>query len=500
MNRLMAIMVICVALIACTENLDQVSEPEVTTVEPDVSASVLDSDLDPTSSRPNIIFILADDMGFGDIGYNDSEIATPNLDQLALDGMKLDRNYVYPVCSPTRAALLTGQNPLHMGIEGPIDDYSSLPEGVKTTPEYFKDLGYQTHIVGKWHLGLSETDAWPTAKGFDSFYGFLGGWIDFYTHVFARRLDWQRDGVSVYEEGHSTDLMTDEAIQIINSSTSQTPFFLYLAYNAPHSPLQFTPSDSGLNQYPETSDRSVYAEMVTHMDAGIGRVLDAVAQKEILEETIIIFSGDNGGAIPLGGNNGNLRNGKRSAFEGGIRVPGLINWPGQIESGSVLEQPIAVHDWLPTLLDAAGGNPEAVEDAYGQNMWPALSAGADVERNVFIVGAENNLAVFDWPYKLAYVNGEDTEGFVPSLFNVLEDPTEQNDLSAQMPEITERLLAEIEAMPEPEISRLEPAFNNSPRYYPEGVPTWDLRLEADLEPWAEAVTNGTLPIYHEDYP
>ena len=133
-------------------------------------------------------------------------------------------------------------------------------------------------------------------------------------------------------------------------------------------------------------------------------------------------------------------------------------------------------------------------------MWPALSAGADVERNVFIVGAENNLAVFDWPYKLAYVNGEDTEGFVPSLFNVLEDPTEQNDLSAQMPEITERLLAEIEAMPEPEISRLEPAFNNSPRYYPEGVPTWDLRLEADLEPWAEAVTNGTLPIYHEDYP
>lgn len=486
MNKFWTILVISAALVACTEDAAQPAE---------VAAPQAAEPAAP--AHPNVVFILVDDMGFGDVGYNGSEIATPNLDQMAQDGMKLDRNYVYPVCSPTRAALLTGQNPLHMGIEGPIDDYSSLPEGIKTTPEYFKDLGYQTHMVGKWHLGLSELDAWPTAKGFDTFYGMLGGWIDFYTHVFARRLDWQRDGVSLDEEGHSTDLMTDEAIRIIESSGSGTPFFLYLAYNAPHSPLQHPPVYSGLNDYPETSDRSVYAEMMTHMDTAIGRVLNSLDAKGISENTIVIFSGDNGGAIPLGASNGELRAGKRSAFEGGVRVPGLISWPGRIESGAVMEQPIAVHDWLPTLLSAVGGDPQVVEDAYGQNMWSALSQGAELDRNIFIIGATDNLAVFDWPYKLAYVKADGAEEFVPALFNVVDDPNEQNDLSAEMPEMAIRLLAQIEAMPEPEFSRLEPAFNNSPRYYPQGEPTWDLRHEADLEAWAEAVTNGTLPPYHE---
>lgn len=485
MNKFWTILVIGSALVACTEDSEQATEV--------IEAQAVES---AAPAQPNVVFILVDDMGFGDVGYNGSEIATPNLDQMALDGMKLDRNYVYPVCSPTRAALLSGQNPLHMGITGPIDDYASLPEDLKIMPEYFKDLGYRTHMVGKWHLGLSEVDSWPQSKGFDSFYGMLGGWIDFYTHVFARRHDWQRDGVSVYEEGHATDLMTDEAIRIIEDGGPE-PFLLYLAYNAPHSPLQHPPEYSDLNDYPEISDRSVYAEMMTQMDAGIGRVLSALEEQGIDENTLVIFSGDNGGALNLGASNGELRAGKRSAFEGGVRVPGLVSWPGQIASGSVFEQPIAVHDWLPTLLDAVGGDAEVVEDAYGQNMWSAMSQGVQLDRNIFIVGATNNLAVFNWPYKLAYVKGDDAEEFVPALFHIVDDPYEQNDLSAEMPDMASRLLAQIEAMPEPEISRLEPAFNNSPRYYPPNVPTWDLRHEADLEPWAEAVTNGTLPPYHE---
>lgn len=448
-------------------------------------------------SRPNVVFILVDDMGFGDVGYNGSEIATPNLDQMAQTGMQLDRNYVYPVCSPTRAALLTGQNPLHMGIEGPIDDYSSLPEDIKTLPEYFRDLGYRTHMVGKWHLGLSETDAWPTAKGFDSFYGMLGGWIDFYTHVFANRLDWQRNGVSVYEEGHSTDLMTEEAIRLIRSEDSTSPFLLYLAYNAPHSPLQHPPSYSGLNHYPEVSDRSVYAEMMTHMDTAIGRVLDTLEQEGILENTLVVFSGDNGGALNLGASNGELRGGKRSAYEGGIRVPGWISWPGVIPSGTVFEQQIAVHDWLPTLLEAIGASASMAEDAYGQNMWPALTRGVELERDINIIGATGNLAVFDWPYKLTYILDEQSGDFVPGLYNIVDDPRENHDLSGRMPDLTARLIAEIEAMPEPEFSRLEPEFNNSPRYYPQGEPTWDLRHEAILEPWAETVSSGNLPPYHE---
>jgi arylsulfatase A-like enzyme len=464
-----------VLLSACTES---------TEVDQEAAAISTPQELESSSSQPNVLFILVDDLGFGDVGYNGSEIATPNLDQMALDGMLLDRNYVYPVCSPTRAALLSGQNPLHMGITGPIDDNASLPPDLKIMPGYFKDLGYQTHMIGKWHLGLSETSAWPTTKGFDSYYGFLGGWIDFYTHVFAGGLDWQRDGVSVREEGHATDLMTEEAIRIIEQRTGQ-PFFMWLSYNAPHSPLQHPPVYSELNDYPEISDRSVYAEMVTHVDDGIGRVLDSLKEQGILEETLVIFSSDNGGAPGFGASNGDLRGGKRLSLEGGMRVPGLILWAGTIDSGSVLEQAIAVHDWLPTLLEAVGGDPEAVIDPYGQSMWAAIADGVEVERDTIVMGAVGNLGVYEWPWKLVAVESAES-GQSYSLFNVVDDPTEQRDLAAGNPEMLARLIAEIEAMPEPEINRLEPEFNNSPRYYPSDVPTYDARHLESKKPWAES--------------
>ena len=448
-----------------------------------------------SAERPNVIFILADDMGFGDIGYNGSEIATPNLDQMALEGMRLDRNYVYPVCSPTRAALLSGQSPLPMGITGPIDDYASLPSDLKLMPEYFKDLGYQTFMVGKWHLGLAEASNWPTAKGFDSYYGFLGGWVDFYTHVFATRRDWQRDGVTLYEEGHATDLMTEEALRIIESASNE-PFLMYLAYNSPHSPLQHVPVYSGLNNYPEISDRSVYAEMVTHLDAGIGRVLNSLEEQGIADNTIVIFSGDNGGALNLGASNGELRAGKRFAYEGGIRVPGIIQWAGQIDSGEVLDQPIAVHDWLPTLLEAVGADPSVVVDAYGESMWPAIAGGERVNRKPMVIGVTESLAAFDWPYKLVQTRDADSGVFDYELYQVLDDPTEQNNLTEEFPETAAGLIAVLGAMPEAEINRLEPVYNNSPRYYPSAI-TYDARLQPTQEPWAEAVTNGTLPAQHE---
>jgi len=452
-----------------------------------------DSSVDASSStpesnakQPNVVFILADDMGFGDIGYNGSEIATPHLDQLARGGMTLARNYVYPVCSPTRAALLSGQNPLHHGITGPIADYASLPPDLKIMPEYFKELGYQTHMVGKWHLGLTETNAWPTAKGFDSYYGFLGGWIDFYTHVFAGGLDWQRNGVSIREEGHATDLFTREALNIIESRHVNQPFLLYLAYNAPHSPLQHPPDYSGLNNFPEVSDRSVYAEMVTHMDANIGSIVASLEEQGILEETIVVFSSDNGGALGLGANNGDLRGGKRTSLEGGLRVPGLISWSDHIEPGSTLEQQIAVHDWLPTLLDAVGGNASAVADPYGQSMWAAIAEGAQVDRNIHVMGAQSDRAVFDWPWKLVYIKANESGDESYQLYNVVDDPFEKTDRAAEYPEMTASLTAKMKSMPISDINRLEPEFNNSPRYYPRGVPTHDLRHEESREPWAEA--------------
>lgn len=442
-------------------------------------------------SKPNIIFILADDMGFGDTGFNSSEIATPTLDHMAQTGVTLNRNYVYPVCSPTRAALLTGQNPLHMGITGPIDDTASLPSDLKTMPEYFKDLGYQTFMVGKWHLGLSKTSSWPTAKGFDYYYGFLGGWIDFYTHVYAGGLDWQRNGETLEEEGHATNLMTDEALHLINSRAKDKPFLMYLSYNAPHAPLQHVPEYSGLNDYPEISDRSVYAEMVTHMDMNIGRVMDSLNANGILEDTIVIFSSDNGGARRLGADNGDLRNGKRSSFDGGIRVPGVITWANNIGPGDVLDQPIVIYDWLPTLMDAVGGNISS-DDLAGQSMWSAIANGEQIKRKPMVIGAVGDYGVFDWPWKLVQSKDDDDTTKIIELFDIVKDPNEQYDLSSQHPDITKSLLAHIEAMPTPDVNRLEREFNASPKYYPRGEPTHDLRHEATKEPWAEAAIQDDL--------
>ena len=439
--------------------------------------------------RPNVVFILVDDMGFGDVGYNGSDIATPVLDQMAADGVRLDRNYVYPICSPTRAALLTGHNPLIHGVDAPLSTAEALPVDVQIMPEYFKELGYQTFMLGKWHLGLGNTDYWPTSRGFDSHYGFLGGWIDFYTHVHAGGLDWQREGETVREEGHATDLLTAEALRVIESRNQDQPFFLYMAYNAPHSPLQTTPVSSGLNNDVEAGDRYTYAEMVTQADAGIGQIFDTLKAEGILEETLIVFSSDNGGSLPWGASNGSLSGGKGRTMEGGIRVPGLVWWPGHVEGGRVLEQPLIVYDWLPTLLDAVGGDASAVDNAYGQSMWTAITDGTQIEPDVMVFGGRDHRAVIDWPWKLVRLdNGGAPED--PRLFNIVDDPNEQNDLAAQYPEKISELLAAIEAIPLLPSKRALDG-NSATQFYTSGDnKDYEARLEETLPPWAEAAVRG----------
>mgnify|MGYP006412321349 FL=1 len=474
MNKLNPVLLITVAaaLVACSDSTELPVE--------------LDTSNNGAPTHPNVVFILADDMGFGDVGYNGSEIATPNLDQMAQAGMKLDRNYVYPICSPTRAALLTGQNPLHHGVDGPMADDTGLPLDLKIMPQYFKDLGYQTHMIGKWHLGIGNTDYWPRSRGFDTHYGFLGGWVDFYTHVYSGGLDWQREGRSLREEGHTTDLLTEEAIKIIQSKDSDNPFFLYLTYNAPHSPLQNIPTQTGLNEGLEAGHRFVYGEMVTQLDDGIGRVVDALEAGGILDNTIVVFSSDNGGSLGLGANNGDLRGGKGGAYEGGMRVPGLISWPSHIEAGRVLEQPIAVHDWLPTLLDAVGGDSSQVDRPYGQSMWPAISEGIEMDRARMIIGARENMAVFDWPWKLVR-EGEEAEY---QLFNLLADPVEQEDLAVREPEILATLVTVLEAKPVV-ASKRDTANGSANSYYASGADTdYDARLQESRPPWAEQAVRG----------
>ncbi|MDG2087617.1 MAG: arylsulfatase [Arenicellaceae bacterium] len=482
------ILLIGFGLSACSKTAEQPQVGENTDSAPAVPASEVFEHTGP----PNIVFILVDDMGYGDVGYNGSEIATPVLDQMASDGMLLDRNYVYPICSPTRAALLTGRNPLHLGVDAPISLKEALPMDVKIMPEYFKDLGYQTFMVGKWHLGVGNTDYWPTSRGFDSHYGFVGGWVDFYTHVSAGGLDWQRDGQSLREEGHTTDLLTAEALRVIESRDQDTPFFLYLAYNAPHSPLQTTPINSGLNDDVEAGDRKVYAEMVTQMDAGVGQVFAKLEAEGVLEDTLIVFSSDNGGSLPWGASNGPLSGGKGETLEGGMRVPGLVLWPGYIEGGRVLEQPIVTHDWLPTLLDAIGGDASVVDNAYGRSMWGAIANGAKVDSNVVVMGGRENKAVFDWPWKLVHLENlaagtkEDLQ-----LYNVLDDPNEHNDLAAQNPEKLDELLAVLEAMPVV-ASKRDPGSNSASLFYATGdSKDYEARLAETLPPWAEAAVRGS---------
>lgn len=458
----------------------------------DSGATLAVSGTSESMQRPNIVFILVDDMGYGDVGYNGSEIATPTLDQMASDGMLLDRNYVYPICSPTRAALLTGLNPLHLGVDGPMAVAEELPVDVKIMPEYFKDLGYQTFMVGKWHLGLGNTDYWPTSRGFDSHYGFLGGWVDFYTHVHAGGLDWQREGKSLREEGHATDLLTAEALRVIEARDPNSPFFLYLAYNAPHSPIQTTPTNSGLNDDVESGDRQVYAEMVTQMDAGVGQVFAQLEAEGVLENTLIVFSSDNGGSLPWGASNGALSGGKGGTLEGGVRVPGLVWWPGHIEGGQVFEQPFVIHDWLPTLLDAIGGDASVVDNAYGRSMWDAVAGGAKIASNTVVLGARENKAVFDWPWKLVHLENITAGTKEPlQLYNVVDDPNEQNDLAAQNPEKLAELLAVLEAMPEVASKRaLGP--NSANEHYATGDnKDYEARLAETLPPWAEAAVRGS---------
>ena len=301
--------------------------------------------------KPNILLIVADDMGWNDIGYHSDKISTPNLDKLCAEGVELDQFYVYPTCSPTRAALLTGRYASRFRIHHPIAMSSKkvLPQEVSTLPGVLKSVGYQTAISGKWHLGLS-IESGPRQYGFDFTYGFLHGQIDQETHYYKNGdQSWHRMDQFVEEEGHATDLITAEAIDFIRTKRDrEMPFFLYVPYSVPHYPVQ--EDHQWLSKYHgvfEDSSRNLFAASITHMDHGIGQIIDILEQKDLRQQTLIIFLSDNGGQPDWAptfeydlrhgpysrlGDNFPLRGWKSQVYEGGIRVPAFINWPAAISS------------------------------------------------------------------------------------------------------------------------------------------------------------------------
>ena len=250
------------------------------------------------NEKPNIIIILTDDLGWGDVSYHGGYIPTPNIDQLAQDGMEMNRFYANPVCSPTRASLLTGLHIFNHGVVrpfmNPAAEQTGMPPELKIMPQYLKEAGYQTALSGKWHLGMANEKFLPTNRGFETSYGHLTGGIGYFDHTAAGRLDWHRNEKSLVEEGYSTELIANEAINIIENKDNNRPLFLYIAFNAPHTPIQAPNKNIESFSYLEDKKDRVYAANVNALDHEIGRIIKAIENKGILKETIIIFFSDNG--------------------------------------------------------------------------------------------------------------------------------------------------------------------------------------------------------------
>jgi len=414
-----------------------------------------------SNAATNLVVFVADDLGWGDVGYHESEIRTPSIDRLAADGARLERFYAHPLCSPTRGAMLTGRSPMTTGLLMPSEPWYSggLPLDEKLLPEYLKDAGYQTFAVGKWHLGPNDQGYHPQSRGFDHYYGHLGGFINYDLHTIWRGIDWQRDGKTVFEEGYSTHLMTQEAIRLIKARNKDAPMFLYVTFNAPHSPLQ-APASS-VAEYADIDDmnRRTYAAMVSEMDRGIGQVIATLDEEGLRDDTLVLFMSDNGGSIALGANNGKLRGGKGSTWEGGIRVPAVLWWPGRLQDGSIHDEMITAEDILPTLLGALGIAPEWVKPLDGSNQWPVIAAGQRAENRVRILARHDReqhiFALFSEEWKLVQMKDETSGQLQHQLYRISEDPYEQNDLAAQRPEVLEQLLARFRALPRAPIVALD---------------------------------------------
>lgn len=403
--------------------------------------------------RPNVLMIVTDDQGWNDIGYHNSEIITPNMDQLAKSGIRLERHYVYPTCSPTRCALLTGQCPSRFGILGPIAGKSkqAIPSDVLTLPRLLKKVNYETHISGKWHLGL-RPEVGPTKYGFDSSYGYLHGQIDPIRHLykFGDRT-WHRNDKLMEEEGHVTDLITNEAVRFIRKKRDK-PFFLYVTHHSPHTP--FVEEQKWIDLYKDKvkePSRRLYLASITHVDHELGRILKALEETGQRKNTLIIFTSDNGGQKsggkaknqyegrfgpwPVLSDNTPLRGWKGDVYEGGIRVPAIVNWPAKLKPG-VIHETIHATDWLPTLAKITGAKLPDDAKLDGVEAWEIITGKPAPENRVTYWKTGKQFAVREGEWKLIVGKGKNA---TPELFNVVKDPTEKKDLAKSEPEKLQRL-------------------------------------------------------------
>ncbi|RUS78916.1 hypothetical protein EGW08_013329 [Elysia chlorotica] len=494
-----------------------------------------------SEKRPNIVFILADDYGFHDIGYHGSEFRTPNLDKLADEGVKLENYYVQPICSPTRSQLMTGRYQIHTGLQHsiiwPSQPYG-LPLQYPTLANLLRDGGYTTHALGKWHLGLYKKEYTPLHRGFDTFYGYWEGGEDYYTYyncdtfhnrtIEEEEIPSQKEGpwcgfdlrdmetpVTNMNGTYSTHLYTGKAVDIVkNASNSEKPFFLYLAYQAVHTPMEVPQKYMDPYSHIKNEYRRIYAGMVSAMDEGVGNVTKALKDSGIWNDTIVIFSTDNGGQVFGGGNNWPLRGNKRTLWEGGVRGIGFVSSPRLKQKGAVSKKLMHVSDWFPTVADMAGVKVKEDLGLDGFSQWSMLRSGKSSPRKEILHNIDIweplqgkmlyndtfdtrvRAAIRVGDYKLITGNPGDgkwypvpttVDGLTPPLpaeisesaknvwlFNVVKDPYESIDLSGIMP-------SQVRSM----LDRLK-AYNATavPPMYPQSDPKCDPKLHGGFwGPW-----------------
>ena len=402
-------------------------------------------------AEPNIVFLLADDLGWADVAFHGGYAPTPNLDRLARESVEVTRHYVAAMCSPTRACLLTGRYWSRFGILS-ADNRRAFSWETMTLPRALKSAGYDTALMGKWHLG-SKSEWGPNHFGFDHAYGSLAGGVGPWNHFYKEgefSRTWHRNGRLITEEGHVTDLITNEAAAWIATRTD-APFFLYVAFTAVHLPLK--EPQAWLDRVPATIRGEVarhYAASAMHLDDSVGRIISALEKAGKRENTLLVFTSDNGGtdaenndtSYPAGGypsgrilgKNAPWRGGKRDLYEGGIRVPTIVSWPGRLAHGT-REQPMHVADWMPTLCALAGYQPDKDLKWDGMNLWPWISGAATAPAaRLLYWTTERASAVRDGDWKLIEHHGGDGEAARTELFDLSQDPRETVDLAGRMPE------------------------------------------------------------------
>ena len=412
------------------------------------------------AAQPNIVFMIADDLGWADVQFHGGSVPTPHLNALLKSGMELRQHYVAPVCSPTRAGLLTGRYWSRFGVTTPTNELA-LPIKTVTVASVLQKAGYTTCITGKWHLG-SETRWGPNHFGFDHSYGSLAGGVTPWSHFYKKGIHsvtWHRNEELITETGHVTDLVTNEAVQWIEKQKKDQPFFLYVPFTAVHLPIR--ESATWLERVPQSVAGNVprqYAACILHLDDSVGRIVQALENTAQRENTLIIFTSDNGGSTAenndtkypnddcpngrLPGNNLPLREKKGDLYEGGVRVPTIASWQSKITAGSTSSTPVHIVDWMPTFCKMASVKKETKALKWdGKDIWTVLSGEEKLApRSLYSAGTHfRSQSLRDGDWKLILFQNKNSKQERAELYNITQDPSEKANLASKEPERLQKM-------------------------------------------------------------